>query len=197
MPRNLAFTALRQAACARPQVLPLATTATRVGSTRQHATRFPHLLSRRSTTTSTITTEEDGFAWLRDDELEETGGTRPYLQKKTHRTKHLKQDETEDGGLDSLGTEAEVINGLYDLLRRQAGQGKIDHTQKIAEELVGKREQEPNLRIYSALIIANVHAEHGSVADIKRLLRDMSEQGLIPDAAICHNILKVRGLRHA
>jgi len=45
------------------------------------------------------------------------------------------------------------------------------------------------------LILANVHSESGSVAEIKRILKEIQEAGIEPE--LYHNVLKGVGMEQA
>lgn len=89
------------------------------------------------------------------------------------------------------GTDVEVKQALYEMLRRSAGLGRTDEVAMIVEELVAERQEPPNLRIYAAMIISNVNSEYGSAADVERILAEMDAEGLTPDASCYHNALRV------
>lgn len=81
---------------------------------------------------------------------------------------------------------------LYTLLRQYASKGHVRKVDELVETLVRKRHEEPNAKIYAALILANIDCEHGSAERVKTLLDEMAEEGIILDHAVCNNILKVR-----
>jgi len=80
---------------------------------------------------------------------------------------------------------------LYSLLRQHASKGHASKVDELVEILVRKRHEAPNAKIYAALILANVDCEHGSAERVKMLLDEMANEGIMPDHAICNNILKV------
>lgn len=58
-------------------------------------------------------------------------------------------------------------------------------------ELVRKHGEAPSRRLYLALVLANRDAQHGSVTEILRLLQEMVDNGIQPDSALYHAMLKV------
>lgn len=89
------------------------------------------------------------------------------------------------------GTDAEIKQALYEMLRRNAALGRTDEVATIVEELVGERQEAPNLRIYAAMIMSNINSEYGSAADVERILAEMEAEGLTPDGSCYHNALRV------
>jgi len=86
---------------------------------------------------------------------------------------------------------------LYTLVRQHASKGHVKKVDELVEILVGKRHEEPNTKLYAALILANIDCEHGSAERAKILLDEMSAEGIMLDHAVCNNILKVRGREHS
>ena len=80
---------------------------------------------------------------------------------------------------------------VYEELRRASIRGNYLRVQEITEILVTERNEAPNARIYLALILANTSPQHGSLAGVKRLLEEMVEEGIVPDSATYHAVLKV------
>ncbi|KAF2089734.1 hypothetical protein K490DRAFT_2346, partial [Saccharata proteae CBS 121410] len=62
---------------------------------------------------------------------------------------------------------------------------------ELVHHLVRYRREQPNLKLYAALMIINVNPEDGSAAAAARLLKEMMDEGLEPNSEICHNCLKV------
>jgi len=77
------------------------------------------------------------------------------------------------------------------MLRTKAAHGLAEEVYAVVNQLVGIMQEAPNLRIYSALILANISAEHGSAAEVERLLAEMEDQGILLDDATYHSVLKV------
>lgn len=80
---------------------------------------------------------------------------------------------------------------LYSQLRNLATQGRWHKCSTIAEFLVRARREEPNLQLYNALILSNIHAEDGAAWRVQDLLEEMKAEGLSPDVGTCHAVLKV------
>ncbi|KIW08821.1 uncharacterized protein PV09_00751 [Verruconis gallopava] len=82
---------------------------------------------------------------------------------------------------------------LYDILRIAAGEGSVPSIFKVQaciNVLIKEHGEQPNLRLYSALILAQCRAD-GSVAVVERLLDEMSRDGFELDIGACHDVLKV------
>lgn len=78
-------------------------------------------------------------------------------------------------------------------LRIEASHGSNEggtNTRLIADHLVRVLGTKPDMRIYSALILANCRQE-GSVAEVKALIRDLRADGFDLDSSTCHDVLKV------
>lgn len=89
-------------------------------------------------------------------------------------------------------SESEITESLYALLRRHSGRGDVEKVAALVEELICKRREAPNSRLYSAMILVNIDPEVGSIAEVVRLLEEMSNEGLTPDQQVYHNVLQVR-----
>ncbi|KAJ9666942.1 hypothetical protein H2201_003076 [Coniosporium apollinis] len=61
-------------------------------------------------------------------------------------------------------------------------QGHFADTKKLVEFLVVERNERPNAKLFSALILANVDPVEGSAADVGALLSELRAEGLEPDA---------------
>ncbi|KAK4999403.1 hypothetical protein LTR66_001552 [Elasticomyces elasticus] len=92
---------------------------------------------------------------------------------------------------ENLVFENESTPFLYEKLRVAASYGRIQEVERIVQHLVKERGEEPNLRLYSALILGNVHYEDGAAWRVANLLEEMKQEGLRVDGGICHNVLKV------
>lgn len=83
---------------------------------------------------------------------------------------------------------------IYDHLRVAASLGTVASIYKVqacVNYLFTELGEEPNLKIYSALILANCRAD-GSIAEVERLLKEMEfHEGLELDVGACHDLLKV------
>ena len=92
------------------------------------------------------------------------------------------------GRLHDLTTEA-----TYEELRRAANAGNYVRVQALVKILVRDRGERPSPRLYLALILANTNLQHGSPAEVKRLLQEMKEEGFTQESATYHAVLKVGG----
>ena len=63
--------------------------------------------------------------------------------------------------------------------------------QALVKYLVQECREKPNTRLYDALILANANAEYGSPAEVTTLMQEMAEEGITPDSATYHAILRV------
>ena len=79
----------------------------------------------------------------------------------------------------------------YEYLRRASIQGDALRVNALVELLVRDRHEKPNPRLYQALLLANADPYHGSPAEVRRLLREMEDEDIIPDSATYHAVLKV------
>lgn len=82
-------------------------------------------------------------------------------------------------------------DALYQELLCAGGQGNFIRVYVLVEELVKSRGEQPNSRLYLALISANANPQHGSPSEVRRLLSEMADEGITPDSAIYHAVLKV------
>lgn len=95
-------------------------------------------------------------------------------------------DQSEEARYESLST-AEI----YEALRQHARLGEHSLVHNAIDCLVRRRGERPNLRLYSALILAELHPQSGSSYGLERLLNEMKEDGIAIDSGICHDVLKV------
>ena len=77
-------------------------------------------------------------------------------------------------------------------LRKASSKSDFIRVQRIVRILVGVHAEPPNPSLYTALILANASPQHGSVNEVEDILRDMAEEGVSPDSAAYHAVLKVR-----
>ena len=80
---------------------------------------------------------------------------------------------------------------VYERLRKASIEGDYHRVQKVVRILVRERGEAPSARLYTALILANTHAEHGTVQQVEELLEEMVAEGVNPDSATYHAVLKV------
>ncbi len=83
------------------------------------------------------------------------------------------------------------IGIAYQNLRQIALGANYRQTQDCVRILVEERGEKPNLRLYDALLLANADHEHGSASEVARILEEMENEGLTPDSATYHAILRV------
>ena len=79
----------------------------------------------------------------------------------------------------------------YEELRRASIQADALRVHAVVELLVLHRHEKPNPRLYQALLLANADSYHGSPAEVRRLLREMEDENIMPDASTYHAVLKV------
>ena len=103
-----------------------------------------------------------------------------------HRTGQILQEKR-----DEFDMEHEETRFLYGRLRSAAAHGKQPQCQEIAEYLVKIRREKPNLQLYNALILSNIHNHFGAAWRVHDLLDEMREDGMQPDVGTCHAVLKV------
>ncbi|MCJ1319090.1 hypothetical protein MMC15_004423 [Xylographa vitiligo] len=82
-------------------------------------------------------------------------------------------------------------SAVYEELRKASTKGNFERVQRIVQILVEVRGEAPNSRIYTALILANTSAHHGTAAGLDELLEEMVGEGFMPDSATYHAALKV------
>ena len=83
------------------------------------------------------------------------------------------------------------IGIAYQTLRQIALGANYRQTQECVRILVEQRGEKPNLRLYEALLLANADHEHGSASEVARILEEITNEGLTPDSATYHAILRV------
>ena len=84
------------------------------------------------------------------------------------------------------------IGIAYHNLRQIALGANYRQTQECVRILVEERGEKPNLRLYDALLLANADHEHGSASEVARILEEIKSEGLTPDSATYHAILRVK-----
>ena len=75
--------------------------------------------------------------------------------------------------------------------------GNYSDTRDIVSILVKERGQKPNLRLYDALLLANMDNRDGSAGEVAKILDEIALEGLTPDSATYHAALKVGDLARA
>ena len=83
------------------------------------------------------------------------------------------------------------IGIAYQILRQIALGANYRQTQECVRILVEERGENPNLRLYEALLLANADHEHGSASEVASILEEMKNEGLTPESATYHAILRV------
>ena len=83
------------------------------------------------------------------------------------------------------------IGIAYQNLRQIALGANHRQTQECVRILIEERGERPNLRLYEALLLANGDHEHGSAFEVARILEEIKNEGLTPDSATHHAILRV------
>lgn len=96
-------------------------------------------------------------------------------------------DLRDQGFMRTLDTET-----VYHKLRQIALNGGHSQIQACVSILLTERGEKPNVRLYDALLLANVDHEYGSAHEACKLLEEMATEGIAPDSATYHAALKVR-----
>lgn len=108
---------------------------------------------------------------------------------------HFFTQRSPSGGLDSAhispNPTATAIQ-LYDKLRLMSFKGNHKEIEDVVGVLVRDHHEQPNIRLYNALILSNIDPVNGSAAKVSRLLREMTKEGIIPESGTYHALLKVR-----
>ena len=85
------------------------------------------------------------------------------------------------------------IAQLHETLRGIRTQnGAYNKIVDLVTYLINSRREKPSLLHYDALIRANADAAHGSAAVVAHLLREMKQEGVVPDSGVLHSALQVR-----
>ncbi|KAL9016924.1 MAG: hypothetical protein Q9185_005710 [Variospora sp. 1 TL-2023] len=80
---------------------------------------------------------------------------------------------------------------LHERLRRVSIAGHYLRSQEIMKELIHNRGERPGRKHYQALLLANSSPQHGSAAEVCRVLLEMEEAGVTLDSAAYHAVLRV------
>ena len=83
------------------------------------------------------------------------------------------------------------IGIAYQYLRQIALGANYRQTQECVRILVEERGEKPNLRLYDILLLANADHEHGSASEVAGILEEIKNEGLTPESATYHAILRV------
>lgn len=82
------------------------------------------------------------------------------------------------------------IQTAYGRLRQISTKGNGSQTRACVDIIVRERGDKPNIRLYNALLLANA-GQYGSVAEVVKILHEMTSQGVHPDSATYHAVLRV------
>ncbi|KAL8691537.1 MAG: hypothetical protein Q9218_003261 [Villophora microphyllina] len=80
---------------------------------------------------------------------------------------------------------------LYEKLRTSSIAGDCVQIREIIRILIEDRGEQPSRRHYQAILLGNTNAQHGSPAEIARIIQEMEDEGIPLDSAAYHAILKV------
>ena len=80
---------------------------------------------------------------------------------------------------------------LHEELLRRANAGDLAWTRHLVHFLVHERGEQPDIRHYYALIVANTDPALGSVEEVERLVQEMENSQMTMDAGVYHAVLKV------
>lgn len=135
-----------------------------------------------------------------DDSLPSSTKKRPMLRS-------LQRSAKEPNGVDSPAVPEEhgrlsthrTINGkhptkdtFYEDLRKAGTAGDYVRVYDVLKTLIQDRGEQPSRRHYQAMLLANTNAQHGSPAEVARILQQMEDDGLTLDSAAYHAIVKVK-----
>ncbi|KAL8929216.1 MAG: hypothetical protein Q9208_001299 [Pyrenodesmia sp. 3 TL-2023] len=92
-----------------------------------------------------------------------------------------------------LGYQHAELNAekLHEELRRASTAADFPRLQEILKVLIHDRGEKPSRIHYQALLLVNTSPQHGSVAEVVRVLLQMEEAGITLDSAAYHAVLKV------
>jgi len=100
----------------------------------------------------------------------------------------------QSGSKRQINFDDETTPILYEMARMSASHGYTNDVRNIVNYLVTRRREQPNLRLYGALILSNVNPTEGAAWRVATLLEEMAEEGLSMDVGICHDVLKASGI---
>jgi hypothetical protein len=96
-------------------------------------------------------------------------------------------------GIETTKIQGRTSSEIHSILRVAASEGSVAsiyRVQACLNYLLKELQEQPSIRLYSALILAQCRAD-GSVMEVERLLKEMSEEGFEMDNGVCHDVLKV------
>lgn len=80
---------------------------------------------------------------------------------------------------------------LYEEMWRASNAGDYPRLREVLKIMIEDRGEKPNRKHYQALLLANTSAQHGSAAEVVRILQDMEDAGITLDSVSYHAVLKV------
>jgi hypothetical protein len=84
------------------------------------------------------------------------------------------------------------IAQLHETLRNiRTENGAYNRIVELVTYLIKNRGEKPSLLHYDALIRANADAGRGSADIVAHLLREMKQEGIVPDSGLYHSTLQV------
>ena len=84
------------------------------------------------------------------------------------------------------------ISQLHETLRDiRTENGAYNKIVELVAYLIKNRGEKPSLLHYDALVRANADAAHGSADIVAHLLREVKQEGLVPDSGLYHSALQV------
>lgn len=83
------------------------------------------------------------------------------------------------------------ISSLYARMKAAAARGEVHQVREMVEHLIRDRREKPSVEHYDALIMSNVSADPGAAWRVHGLLEEMQHNGIPPETATCHAVLKV------
>ena len=87
------------------------------------------------------------------------------------------------------------IGTAYQQLQQTALAGNYRQIQVLIKILVEERGEKPSLRLFDALLLANADHKDGSASELVKLLEEIANEGMTPDSATYHAILRVSDWR--
>lgn len=85
----------------------------------------------------------------------------------------------------------DLVAGTFARLEQDAATADKPRVQKDVIRLVQGLGQNPDGRIYRALLLAEADPKHGSAGEVERLLQQADVDGVALDSSIYHAALKV------
>ncbi|KAL9004319.1 MAG: hypothetical protein Q9188_002861 [Gyalolechia gomerana] len=79
---------------------------------------------------------------------------------------------------------------IYAEMRRASTAGDYPRIREVLKIMIQDRGEKPNRRHFQALLLANISPEHGSAAEVVRILQEMEDESIMLDSALYHAILR-------